>query len=471
MNSNHPCGSDPAQRYLSGQLRQAILQPGFEPSRAGSVPHVDALTPSERAEYIRRGVQLVRSGRVAFSILAAGAASRMDPAELPPQVQHLLKRSGLLQLPAGKALVPVLEHAGTVWTYLDLFLVNVARFLKQLDAAAPVLLFVSSANRDETCRYLAERPYELPEPIWYLEQPLARAFVARLEDARAAERNFPSEEFPQVLEYSRQNAGQYLPCEKPAGHGEFLHQLVASGMAGQLAGRGIRYVAVRNIDNVAALVDERWLAALGYLDLHQADLLAEVSQRPLGQKGGALIRRNERWLLAEDPSFTGSTYSARDSYYINNAVAILDLSLLGKLYETSVEELLRWNDRPLPERTAALQRLAERGRSRFPTLVDPKPFRLPNGRLVAAVVPETNMWESTLADDRVRLLPWAVDSDQDAGADLLSLPQPEQERRILRVRFCPVKTWADYLDPRKQMITHRLARRILDERLVEPPVP
>ncbi len=457
---------DPAQRYLSGQLRQTTLPAGFEPSRPASVPHVDQLPSAQRTALIERGRQLVQSGQVAFSILAAGAASRMSASDLPTEVRRLMEHLGWIHLPSGKALVPVIEHAGVVWTYLDLFVENAHRFLEQLQASAPVVLFVSPANHQECVEYLATRWAALRIPIVYLEQPLARAFVATELDVQKARHHFPAEEFDSVLAYARHHAGQYLPYEKPAGHGEFLHQLIASGLAGTLANQGIRYISVRNIDNVAALLDQRWLAALGYLDQEKADMLAEVSQRPAGQKGGALIRRQGRWLLAEDPSFVGTGYSALDSYYINNAVAIFDLSLLWKLYDTTPEDLSALQHLPADQYQRELQKIADRGRQRFPTLIDPKPFRLPDGQLTAAVVPETNMWESTLIDERIRLLPWAVDSDQDAGSDLLLRPVGEQEQRVLRVRFCPVKTWIDYQEPRKQLITRRLARRILEESLI-----
>lgn len=465
-----PYTADVIARYLSGQLRQAVLQPGFIPSRVEDVPHIDQLPRTQRDAWLDAGLGCVRQGQVAFGILAAGAASRMDVHQLPFTAQQLLKKAGRETLPQSKALVPVWEFQGRVWTYLDLFVANVSRLSQQAAAHGPVVLFVSESNQAEYPPHLAslaESGYEVRN-IVLLIQPLVPAFVATASDAARASSHFPQDELESVLGYCHAHAGELLPQKKPAGHGEFLHQLIESGLLWQLWKQGVRYLSVRNIDNVAALLDWRWLTALGYLHQQQADMLVEVSQRPVGQKGGALIRREKKWQIAEDPSFIGTNYSAKDSYYINNAVAIINLELLWKLYDTSPAAIDRLNESDSQQRALWLQQIADRGRSKFPTLIDPKPFRLPNGQLVAAVVPETNLWESTGCDARITMVPLAVDSDQDAGADLLSQPTHVREARALRVRFCPTKTWSDYQEPRKQYITHRLARRILSERLIDP---
>lgn len=470
--SVEPCAAfgDILRRYVQGQVRQTVLEPGFVPSRKEDVPHVDSLPRNVRDSWWQLGLQRVQAGQVAYAVLAAGAASRMDPKQLPEAARTLLERAGRKEVPRGKALIPVCQYGDRVWTYLDLFATNVARFLEQSSGHGPVIIFCSSANADECQEHLRAAGYGglADTSVWQLVQPLVPAVVARPEDAIAARAHFPPEEWEAVLRHAQQHAGELLPYQKPAGHGEFLHQLMASGMVLRLWQQGVRYLSVRNIDNLAALLDYRWLIALGYLDQQGGDLLVEVSQRPLGQKGGALIRRGTRWQIAEDPSFAGTNYRAQDSYYINNAVAILSLDLFWKLYDTSPEELTEIKASHEQWETA-FQGIADRGRAKFPTLIEAKPWRTADGQLVAAVVPETNLWESTLSDARLVLVPWAVDSDQDAGLDFLEQPPQVKERRALAVRFCPVKNWADYLDARKQWIVHRLARRILSEPLIYEP--
>jgi hypothetical protein len=81
------------------------------------------------------------------------------------------------------------------------------------------------------------------------------------------------------------------------------------------------------------------------------------------------------------------------------------------------------------------------------------------------------MWESTGVVETAQggLLPFAVDSDRDAGEDLLTQPEAVRRARSLRVRFCPTKNWDDYKDPRKQTIVAYIAERILHGDLLHRP--
>src|SRR5207247_1817068 len=111
----------------------------------------------------------------------------------------------------------------------------------------------------------------------------------------------------------------------------------------RLLRRGVRYLSVRNIDNVGGVLDDRWLAILGRMIGARRRFVVEVSRRPDGPagKGGALIvRPNGDFELAEDPAFAGTGVNPRESYYINDATAILDVAYLLRIYETSAEELL-----------------------------------------------------------------------------------------------------------------------------------
>ncbi len=454
--------TDLGRQYLGGRLRQQRLEGEFAPSARADVPRYEDFPAQDRARWCQRGAELLEQGEVAFSVLAAGASSRMDLRSLPKAVSRMLEHSGQADLPTSKALVPVTELDGHVWNYLDLYLRNVVRFAQATRARGPAVVFVSEANGPEILDQLeaTSRQGLAAERLLHFAQPLEPQIVATEADARRAARNFPEDKLDEVLEISRQHAGCELAQRKPAGHGEFLHQLVSSGTLSQLLAQGVQYISVRNIDNTAALLDRVWLTALGYLQQTDGHMLVEVSQRPVGQKGGALIRRGERWRLAEDPSFAGTKYQASDSYYINNAVAILRTDYFFPIYDTSADELLDAY-RDVKQRGARLASIAQRGRAKFPTLIEAKPVTLADGRIAAAVLPETNMWESTGVDDRLRIVPFAVDSDRDAGDDLLEQSDEQQRRRALRVRFSPTKNWDDYEHPRKQLIATHLAERTL----------
>ena len=454
--------SELGQRYLNHELRQHQLQGEIVASRAGDVQGYDSFSPSQRQRLLRLARDAVAEGQVAYGVLAAGASSRMDLRQLPHAVAEMLARSGKDELPMSKALVPVVEVDGQPLNYLDFFLINVRRFSEQTGTQNPVLLFVSERNRAEIAQHLLQAEYRgvAAEKIMIFEQPLEPQIVATEADVQKAERNFTETNLDEVRELSRRYGGHDIAVHKPAGHGEFLHQLVESGTLGQLMGQRIRFISVRNIDNIAAMLDENWLTALGHLIETDSQILVEVSQRPSVQKGGALVRQQGQWRIAEDPSFHGTSLQATDSYYINNAVAILRTDYLLDIYETSAAELREVNAAPDDEKYERLAEIAQRGRVKFPTIVEAKPVRL-GARVYGAVIPETNMWESTGVARAARVLPWAVDSDPAAGADLLTLAHEQQRERALRVRFCPTKNWSDYEDPRKRCIAQHIAERIV----------
>ena len=460
--------SELGKRYLAGKLRQHQLVGNIELSRREDVTYVEDFPADQRKQASKLGRQTLRARKVAFGVLAAGASSRMDLQQLPPQVAEMLKASGQTELPSSKALVPVMEVKGEPLNYLDLFLINVVRFQQQLGTENHVLVFVSEQNRAEIFEHLQRVEYRglTPERLLTFVQPLAPQIVATEADARRFERNFAEVNFAEVREFSSRYAGHDLPQKKPAGHGEFLHQLVASGMLGELLERGIQYVSVRNIDNLAALLDDVWIAALGHMIGTKAQMLVEVSQRPLGQKGGALIRQDGAWRLAEDPSFPGTGHQATDSYFMNNAAAILRLDYLYPIYDTDRDEILALHRSEDSEAAENLAAIADQGRSKFPTIVEAKPVTF-DGRAVGAVTPETNMWESTGVVKNLRIEPLAVHSDRDAGEELLDLAPELQRELACRVRFSPTKNWADYQDPRKQCIAEHLCQRITSGNLCQ----
>lgn len=451
--------SELGQRYLNGELRQQALSGDIRLSAQEDVPRVSDFSANERNELHELGLAALSSGRVGFGVLAAGASSRMNLRDLPADVAEMLKQTGKDDLPLSKALVPVIAHSGETYNYLDLFLLNCRRFLEQVNASAKTVIFVSEKNGPEIREHLegCQNQGLNTDDVWDFVQPMEPQIVASSADVAKAESNFTADDFEGVKAFSEKHAGCELPHGKPAGHGEFLHQLVASGTLARLLDAGVTHVSVRNIDNVAAVIDDHWTTALGWMISKDADILLEVSQRPEGQKGGALIQSEGAWRIAEDPSFRGTQWNAKDSYYMNNAVAILSLRYLLKIYQTSASEITQADASQWLE-------ITDRGRRLFPTLVDAKPLTLEDDQVVGAVIPETNMWESTGVIDGLVVAAVAVDSDRDAG-DLFSQEAAEQQARAERVRFSPTKNWDDYKDERKQLISATIAMRIIAGKL------
>ena len=449
------------EAYLEGRLAQARLQGDFRPSRREDVTAIDSLEAAERRGAIEEGLGALRRGEVAYGVLAAGASTRMNLADVPDAARRLLERAGRREIKS-KAMVPVAEVDGRVLSFLDLFLANVARLSRETETACPVVVLVSEANAEEIEGQLAAASEIGAERVLTFRQTLDAQIVATVADVERARANFAAErDVESALELARAHAGCELAVRKPGGHGEFLHQLVSSGTLARLVRRGVRYLSVRNIDNVGGVLDDRWLAILGRMIGARRRFTVEVSRRPDGPagKGGALIvRPNGDFELAEDPAFGGTGVNPRDSYYINDATAILSVDYLVQIYQTSEAELLAAS-------VARLAEIAERGRRRFPVLIDVKPVRLSNGAVAGAFVRETNLWESTGVEPGLGVEPAGVLSVKDVEEGFDQLTASEQRERALRVRFVATKKWEDYEGINARLVPH-LARRVLHGPLV-----
>lgn len=451
------------EAYLAGRLAQAKLQGEFRPSWREDVLELDALDRSERRAAIALGIEALRRGEVAYGVLAAGASTRMSLADVPPAARRLLERAGRVDLKS-KAMLPVVEVGGRVLSFLDLFLANVIRLSSETATSGPIVVLVSESNAEEIEAHIARATAISPGDVVTFRQSLDHQIVATTADVERARANFASErDVESALALSREFAGCELAVAKPGGHGEFLHQLVSGGTLARLLRRGVRFVSVRNIDNIGGLLDDRWLAILGRMVEMRRSFVVEVSRRPDGPagKGGALIiRRGGEPQLAEDPAFAGTGVDPRASYYINNATAILAVDYLFRIYETSRDEVLAASP-------AALAAIAERGRRKFPVLVDVKPVRLSSGAAVGAFVRETNLWESTGVEPGLGVDAVGVFSVKDVEDGYERASATEQRARALRVRFAATKKWQDYEGINARLAPH-LARRVLEGPLVIP---
>jgi hypothetical protein len=452
------------EAYLRNQLAQARLRGEFRPSRREDVGEIEKLEVTERREASGAGLDALRRGEVAYGVLAAGASTRMNLAEMPSGARRLLERAGRTELKS-KALVPVVELDGRVLSFLDLFLANVERLSAESRTACPIVVLVSQSNAVEIEQHVGRTGKIPPDDVMTFRQSLDPQVVATVEDVERARKNFASErDVASALELSRAFAGRDLAIGKPGGHGEFLHQLISSGTLGRLLRRGVRYVSIRNIDNIGGLLDHRWMTILGRMVLSGRNFVVEVSRRPDGPagKGGALILRPGGELeIAEDPAFAGTGVDPRASYYINNATALLKVDYLFRIYETSAREILAAEPRALAE-------IAERGRRKFPVLIDVKPAALSNGAVAGAFVRETNLWESTAVERGLGVDAAGVFSVKDIEETFAQASAAEQRRLALRVRFAATKKWEDYEGINAALAPH-LARRIFEGPLLTEP--
>lgn len=134
--------------------------------------------------------------------------------------------------------------------------------------------------------------------------------------------------------------------------------------------------------------------------------------------------------------------TSADSVGFNDAVAIFSPHYILDIYrregqsrEALIEEMKK------AKAEGALEAIAERGRRKFPMLVDPKPARDP--KILSLVKIETNMWQSTGVVPKETKIK-AVGVSGIAGIkreDYLNLSSEEQDERMSHVRMLATKQW------------------------------
>jgi hypothetical protein len=147
-----------------------------------------------------------------------------------------------------------------------------------------------------------------------------------------------------------------------------------------------------------------------------------------------------------------------DTYWFNNATAIISFSLWPHLYGNpgqTPEEFLSEVEAASPEEREAI---IERGRSKFPVLIDPKPAKTQRG---IAAKPEGNLWQSTLiAGPEARIGAVGVQSIRNIDQAAYQSASPEEKRASLRgLRMLATKQWegeAESYESNKIFITDLL---------------
>jgi hypothetical protein len=513
-----------AIRYFKGELHTSPVPFPFRVSRAEDVTLLSELPEAQQRKAVERALASLRAGEGVFATLAAGASSRMNPAEVPPEAQALVEKlfGQRIQI-ASKAAVPVGSVDGKIVTFLGAFLSNIARLEQEANVpgANDILILTNDQYADELARELVAQDHYGLSPARFLtpRQPMGFQFVAHAADVRKV-KGLSGDERKQAVERAAhvgreiaqgRHEAAILPDERaPLGHADFFHEVLRAGLLQRFLESGKRWISVRNIDNVAGTFDWDWLVSLGLFLEENLDFQAEVSPRIPGQKGGALIvdeKGNHR--LAEEPSFDAtweamegslekkgfkkapperaaklareelvknarlvlkphtlsfeekevSEYSdeillfekgperlwlrrvsAEDTYWFNNATGLTRPEFWVHLYGregATRASFLKELSTASPEE---IENIIERGRAKFPVLIDPKPART---QKAVAAKPEANLWQSTLvagAGARVRAV--GVHSVRNLDPERYRTLPPEKRIEELRhLRMLATKQW------------------------------
>lgn len=169
-------------------------------------------------------------------------------------------------------------------SFLDIIAQQVKHVRQTLDVDLPIMFMNSFATHDDTLAALAPHDLAVGDlPLAFLQNQEPKL---RLDDLTP-------------VEWSADPRLEWCP----PGHGDLYTALVTSGALDALLAAGIRYAAVSNSDNLAAVPDPAmmaWFASTG------APFAMEVSRRtPADVKGGQLVvRRSDGRLVLRETAQT-----------------------------------------------------------------------------------------------------------------------------------------------------------------------
>jgi UTP--glucose-1-phosphate uridylyltransferase len=217
------------------------LSGSVEPPRPGDVVPLPPIDSEARRALDAVGLAAMRRGEVAAVVLAGGMATRFG---------------GVV-----KAAVEVAEGK----TFLDLKLADIRAAGKRAGGVVPTYLMTSFATDAEVTRLAGT--HDSPEaPV----QTFAQFISLRLDQDGTLFRTPSGAVSP------------YAP-----GHGDLSFALRRSGALAALRARGVKYVYMSNVDNLAATLDA---AVLGAHVQSGKSISVEVADKAKGDKGGAPAR-------------------------------------------------------------------------------------------------------------------------------------------------------------------------------------
>ncbi|OGR52501.1 MAG: hypothetical protein A3I11_07705 [Elusimicrobia bacterium RIFCSPLOWO2_02_FULL_39_32] len=507
-------------KYWREELRTTSILRDFRPSREEDVLDINQLSDQERLELERLGIESLLKGEGYISMLAGGASSRMNPAEVPREVQSLIhemnysKTNPIVTIIVpeirSKAAVPIgKDQDGRVFTYLDLFGFNLFRLFEGLEREAresenqelahgagavwknDIALINNWGYRAEHIRLIqAQKGYGLKQKIRFFYAPLRIKFFAPVADVEKARGKFPDDQSHQrALDHAKAVQEKFRAGDEeaiifkgerdPWGHGDYFHELVRSGELLHMADSKKRWAFVRNVDNSAAKFDKVWLELLGLFLKRELDFQPEVSPRSPGQKGGDLIVMTDTptqdHQLAEHPNIA-ATYREKgitnpeSSYWFNDAVAFFTPRYVINIYKSPeqneqefIEELRMALRESKKGHKQTIDQIVERGRKKYPMIWDAKPAK----RATALTVrPENNMWQSTgIVDPYIRIQAVGVRGARNIPiVQYPDLSKAEKWQVLSSLRFLSTKGWtktpAEFLDAKKKLTAAKLGKNV-----------
>jgi UTP--glucose-1-phosphate uridylyltransferase len=239
-----------AHRVGVDRDRRNRLAGTVEPPVPGDVIDAPAAGTAEHAKLEALGLEALRRGEVALSVLSGGMATRMG---------------GVV-----KALVDALPGH----SFLDLRLRETAHLAKISGHRVPLWLMTSEATDAAIRQALGDR---------------------RDDEYLATFEQFVSLRLTKEGELFRDPHGE--PSVYATGHGDLPDALHASGLLEKFIGRGGRVVCITNLDNLGATVDP---AIVGFHLAHGGPLTVELVDKVGSDRGGGPVRYNGRLIIAED---------------------------------------------------------------------------------------------------------------------------------------------------------------------------
>jgi UTP--glucose-1-phosphate uridylyltransferase len=228
-----------------------------EAPHAHDIEALPALGSQERKELDALGSEAIRAGKVAAVVLAGGMATRFG---------------GVV-----KAAVEVARGK----SFLDLKLADIRNCAKRLDGQLSTHLMTSFATHKDVTR-LASTAHTEASPV----STFAQFISLRL--------NTDGSLFLDA---------QGQPSLYAPGHGDLSFALRRSGTLKKLLERGVAYIYMSNVDNLAATLDP---AIIGAHIRSKKQISVEAADKAPGDKGGAPVRVDDVLQIVEGFRFPKS---------------------------------------------------------------------------------------------------------------------------------------------------------------------
>jgi len=272
-------------RVAAGELRPEsnVVRGTVEPPPEDAIERLPAPDETGYDQARETGLQALRAGEVAVAVLNGGMATRFGG-----------RVKGIVEAVDGRS-------------FLEWKLLDAARAAQVVGAPVPFVVMNSFQTDAPTRAWFEERGGDgLPDPIFFSQfislrlRPDGSLFLDR----------------------------EGRPSPYGPGHGDFAFALRASGTLERLRERGVRLLALSNVDNLGARVDP---AVLGLHRLRGRAMTAEVADKREGDAGGAPARLDGHTMLLEGFRFPPDFDASRIPVFATNSF-VFELDALAEDY-------------------------------------------------------------------------------------------------------------------------------------------